>query len=121
MRQRWILLGMLGACSAGEPDSRVVAPQTPPRCIGGGLTVSPSALTLDIGANARLSRSLAGCSVGSDTSLAHGNVLWDSSAPLVASVDSAGNVTAVRAGNATIRARLRRNTAFAGASQVSVR
>lgn len=119
MRKRWIPLAVLGACSTGDPGAQPLDP--PNRCPPGGLTVSPVSLTLDTGDRARLAGQLDVCHVGADTSFARNDILWESSAPLVATVDSAGNVTAMRTGYATIRGRLRRDSRLSGASQVQVR
>lgn len=108
-----IALGGLAALAACGDDVSIAAPTPTPVAVV-GVTVSPQTLTLKVGEKATL-----GVSVET-TGGAATTVTWSSSTPTVASVSATGEVTAVTAGNTTVRAVSTVDGSKSGAAQVTV-
>lgn len=108
-----IALGGLAALAACGDDVSIAAPPVTPVAVV-GVTVSPQTLTLKVGEKATL-----GVSVET-TGGAATTVTWSSSTPAVASVSATGEVTAVAAGNTTVRAVSTVDGSKSGAAQVTV-
>ncbi len=108
-----IAIGGLAALAACGDDVSIEAPQPiTPAVVG--VTVSPGTLTLRIGESATLGVSVEAIGGAATT------VTWVSSTPAVATVSNAGAVTAVAAGNTTVRATSTADASKSGAAQVTV-
>jgi uncharacterized protein YjdB len=108
-----IALGGLAALAACGDDVSITPPAVIPAAVV-GVTVSPASLTLKVGESATL-----GVSVET-TGGAGSGVTWTSSTPAVATVSATGGVTAVAAGNTTVRATSTVDNTKSGAAQVTV-
>ncbi len=96
-----LMMAVMTACGGGGGDG-TTAPTPPPANVGvATVTVSLSPAQITVGATASATAELRS---GAGAVLAGRPVEWSSSAPAVASVNSAGVVSAIAAGSATITA-----------------
>ena len=108
-----IALGGLAALAACGDDVSITPPTPTPVAVV-GVTVSPASLSLKVGESATLGVSVEATG-GAGTS-----VTWASSNNAVATVSATGAVTAVAAGNTTVRATSTVDNTKSGAAQVTV-
>lgn len=88
-------------CDGNAPTGGSTPPPPPPPAAVTSVTVSPKTVTLTTGASAKVS---AAAKDANGTTVTGKTVVWTSSKPSVASVNSSGSVTALAAGTATIKA-----------------
>ena len=113
LSRSFIALGGLVALAACGDDVSIAAPTPTPVAVV-SVTVSPASLSLKVGEKATLGVSVQATGGAATT------VNWVSSTPAVASVSATGEVSAIAAGNTTVRAVSTLDASKSGAAQVTV-
>jgi hypothetical protein len=109
----WLGALFLAACSDGDASAPPVV--LPPRRGVEGISVSPPSATVRVGDTLRFRATVSG-SQARDT-----NIVWASSRPDVAAIDSVrGLAQALSVGSATLIATVRSNTNFRAGAQLVV-
>ncbi|MGQ0641004.1 MAG: Ig-like domain-containing protein [Gemmatimonadaceae bacterium] len=112
-RSLFALGALAGLAACGDDVSIVEPPKPTPRVES--ISVTPASLALRVGQTATLSATV----TANDASVVR-TVTWTSSAPNIASVSTAGVVTALAAGQTTVTAAATADPTFRAAVQVTV-